>query len=206
MTSCCYYILHFTFIHLHYNALHWHYLLTSPQPSHDNMTQALAQNQSDKTYTWQISIWSCGTYMMMMTSGSCVWLTLNTDCCWCCCIRCCCWSKSILTLYYQPTLHNDSMTFMVIYMLPLSGSSGAFFVVNLLQNFVRNLLHSIQTLLEVEMDLWSCYYNVTDRNTMTLFSFFPMDRQGFGISCLLRRSVTEVRAMHSFTLDGWVLI
>ena len=30
----------------------------------------------------------------------------------------------------------------------------------------------------------------------------PIERQRGAISCLLRRSVTEVRAMHSFSLDG----
>ena len=77
--------LHFTFIHSHCNALaqpiylppaiNWHRLWLH--------TSSVRQNI-------QISIWSCGTYMM--TSGSSIWLTLNTDCCWCCCTRCCCWS------------------------------------------------------------------------------------------------------------------
>ena len=31
---------------------------------------------------------------------------------------------------------------------------------------------------------------------------FSIERQRGAISCLLRRSVTEVRAMHSFSLDG----
>ena len=77
--------LHFTFIHSHCNALaqpiylppaiNWHRLWLH--------TSSVRQNI-------QISIWSLGTYMM--TSGSSIWLTLNTDCCWCCCTRCCCWS------------------------------------------------------------------------------------------------------------------
>ena len=77
--------LHFTFIHSHCNALaqpiylppaiNWHRLWLH--------TSSVRQNI-------QISRWSLGTYMM--TSGSSIWLTLNTDCCWCCCPRCCCWS------------------------------------------------------------------------------------------------------------------
>ena len=77
--------LHFTFIHSHCNALaqpiylppaiNWHRLWLH--------TSSVRQNI-------KISIWSLGTYMM--TSGSSIWLTLNTDCCWCCCTRCCCWS------------------------------------------------------------------------------------------------------------------
>ena len=34
------------------------------------------------------------------------------------------------------------------------------------------------------------------------FDKFHIERQRGAISCLLRRSVTEVRAMHSFSLDG----
>lgn len=76
--------LHFTLIHSHCNALaHWPF--TCPQLSIDTGSGSTSVRQNI-----QILIWSCGTYMM--TSGSSIWLTLNTDCCWCCCTRCCCWS------------------------------------------------------------------------------------------------------------------